>query len=432
MQSEDQVRDLIARRIDVQRRSPGMVVGLLSPEGRRVLPYGKADGDRPVAEDTLFEIGSITKLFTATLLSDAVLRGELALADPVADHLPPGTKVPAFDGRPITLLDLATHVSGLPSFLPDSPPFGDPGWATYTQGDLLADLGKIQLTREIGSKWEYSNTGFGLIGIALEKVTGRSFETLLRERILDPLGMTSTAITLTPELEARRAHPHGVDGSSADYLTILAIGSAGAIWSCASDMLSFLAAAVGLVETPLAPAFKAALAIRGLSPSAGTTQCLGWLIDGEAGLVGHDGGTIGMASTARADPAEQIGVVVLCNASSAPGAFADNLIRPERPGDDGPPNETHTAVQLTSAELDRCLGRYAMGDGAECELIRDGETLVVKAPNAPPLPLQAASPSKFFSTFVPLTLDFDLSEDGPAKAVLIHFGGAEIPAPRIA
>src|SRR5580704_5784299 len=183
MQSEEQVRDLIARRIDVQRRSPGMVVGLLSPEGRRVLPYGKAAGDRPVAEDTLFEIGSITKLFTATLLSDAVLRGELALADPVADHLPPGTKVPAFDGRPITLLDLATHVSGLPSFLPDSPPFGDPAWATYTRVDLLADLGKVELGREIGSKWEYSNTGFGLIGIALEKVTGRSFETLLRERI---------------------------------------------------------------------------------------------------------------------------------------------------------------------------------------------------------------------------------------------------------
>ena len=202
------IRAILAERIDVQRQGVGVVVGVVDAKGRRIVSHGApGKGDpRPLNGDTVFEIGSMTKVFTSLLLTDMVAKGEVKLDDPVAKYLPAGAKVPERGGKQITLVDLATHTSGLPgmpsNFAPRNArnPFAD-----YTPEQLWAFLGGHTLGREIGVFYEYSNLGAGLLGQALSHRAGQDYEVLVRTRITGPLGMKDTAVTLSPALKARLA-----------------------------------------------------------------------------------------------------------------------------------------------------------------------------------------------------------------------------------
>jgi serine-type D-Ala-D-Ala carboxypeptidase/endopeptidase len=148
----------------------GIVVGVVTPQGRRVISYGALDQkDRRLPDgDTIFEIGSVTKVFTSLLLADMVQRGEVALGDPVQKYLPAGVRMPQWKGRSIALVDLATHTSGLPFWPWDFPLIEDvPAYSQYTVERLYGFLSTHELPREPGTRWEYSNTGGGLLGLAL-------------------------------------------------------------------------------------------------------------------------------------------------------------------------------------------------------------------------------------------------------------------------
>ena len=191
--SDAAIRQILVDRIDVQKQSVGIVVGVIEPSGRRVVAYGRASRNdaRPLNGDTLFEIGSITKVFTSLLLADAVERGEVALTDPVGKFLPAKVRMPERGGRAITLQDLATHTSGLPR-LPTNMAPKDPSnpYADYTFENLYAFLSDYQLTRDIGSQYEYSNLGGGLLGHALTLAAhATDYEALVRARVTTPLGM---------------------------------------------------------------------------------------------------------------------------------------------------------------------------------------------------------------------------------------------------
>ncbi len=136
--SDDEIRQLLAEQIDVQHKSVGMVIGIITPDGRRAVSHGSTslrDG-RPVDSDTAFEIASITKVFTCLLLTEMVARREVALGDPVAAHLPTRVHVPQRKGRQITLVDLATHTSGLPPMPPGLSGLDDPLAPTYSLEQL--------------------------------------------------------------------------------------------------------------------------------------------------------------------------------------------------------------------------------------------------------------------------------------------------------
>ena len=154
--SDADITRILADRIDVQRQSVGIVVGTLEPSGRRVLSYGHPAKDDPrrVDADTVFEIGSITKVFTALLLSDAVERGDVSLSDPVSKYLPATVKVPQ-RGRAITLGDLASHVSGLPR-LPTNMKSANPRnpYADYTVDQLYAFVSGYELPRDAGAQYQ--------------------------------------------------------------------------------------------------------------------------------------------------------------------------------------------------------------------------------------------------------------------------------------
>ncbi|HEX7678961.1 MAG TPA: serine hydrolase domain-containing protein, partial [Thermoanaerobaculia bacterium] len=225
------IRAILADRIDVQRQGVGIVVGVIDPSGRRTVAYGSTKkGEGPVDANTVFEIGSITKVFTSLLLADAVQRGEVALTDPVSKYLPPNVKVPERGGKKITLVDLATHTSGLPrmptNFHPRDP--GNP-YADFSVAQLYEFLSSVELTRDIGSKYEYSNLGGGLLGHALALRAGTDYETLVRTRILEPLGMKSTAITLSKAMKDRLAPGHNAELQPVANWDIPTLAGAGAL-----------------------------------------------------------------------------------------------------------------------------------------------------------------------------------------------------------
>ena len=211
--SDAEIRQILVNRIDNEKQGVGIVVGVIDAKGRHVVSYGHLEkGDnRPLDGDTIFEIGSITKVFTALLLTDMAQRGEVKIDDPISKYVPATAKIPQRNGKQITLVDLATHTSGLPrspNFNPKDPanPYVD-----YTEDQLFAFLSSYELPRDIGVKFVYSNLGFGVSGTGAARRNGSDYETLVESRICEPLGMKSTRITLTPEMEQRFAAGHSAD-----------------------------------------------------------------------------------------------------------------------------------------------------------------------------------------------------------------------------
>jgi serine-type D-Ala-D-Ala carboxypeptidase/endopeptidase len=193
--SDEAIHDILRRRIDVEKRATGMVVGIVERGRLRVMAYGKqASGDaRPVAANTLFEIGSLTKVFTALLLADMVHRKELQFDDAVDRYLPAGFRTPQRNARAITLADLATHTSGLPLFPPVT---GNPleALARYTASDLRSWLAGLTLSRDPGAQWEYSNVGYCLLGLALVNKARTTYDVLLNRRIIGPMRLKDTTL----------------------------------------------------------------------------------------------------------------------------------------------------------------------------------------------------------------------------------------------
>lgn len=319
--SDARIHAILVDMVDRRHVAPGMVIGIIGPQGRRIIAYGRRDANdpRPVDGDTLFEIGSITKLFTAVLLTDMVQRGEVRLEDPAAGYLPPGMTLPARGGRQITLVDLATHTSGLPDFPPNLAPktpmnpFGD-----YDQQRLAAFLAGYRLPFTPGAGYAYSSVGAGLLGDLLARREGVSYETLVRGRVLGPLGMSSTGITLTPD-QARRLTPgHTRWLAPAPYWTLPVLSGAAAMRSSASDMLTFLGANLGYVRSPLNGPFAAMLGVRRRADWIYDSQAIGWVVSrtpmGE--IAQHEGMTSGCRAYIAYDLRRRTGIVVLANAAT--------------------------------------------------------------------------------------------------------------------
>ncbi len=313
--SRPEVVAMLRQRVDVQHHGNAIVVGVINKKGREIIAYGqfdKADPRVPNGE-TVYEIGSITKVFTSLLLCDMVVKGEVSLNDPVAKYLPASVHMPTRNGKQITLLNLATHHSGLPR-MPDN--FGrnmlNP-LANYSVQQLYDFLSNYQLTRDPGAKYEYSNLGVGLLGHVLALRAGTDYETLLRTRITGPLHMDHTAITLTPEMKERLPPGHNDGNTNTPAWEVPVLDGAGGIRSTANDMLTFVAANLGLIPSPLQPAMKKMLSVR-QEASPGVDIALGWhIFTSPNEMVWHNGATGGFHTFAGFEPHRKLGVVVLSN-----------------------------------------------------------------------------------------------------------------------
>ena len=243
-----EIREILVKRIDQQKQAVGIVVGVIEPAGRRVVAYGNlANGDPGTLDgDTIFEIGSLTKVFTSLILADMTNRKEVMLDDPAAKYLPETVKMPKRNGKSITLLDLSTHTSGLPR-LPSNLKLKDPlnPYADYSVDDLYQFLSGYTLPRDPGSEFEYSNLGAGLLGHLLAYRAGTDYESLVGRRITQPLGMPDTGITLSCSMEQRLATGHNAMLAPAANWDFPTLAGAGALRSTANDMLTFLEAFLG-------------------------------------------------------------------------------------------------------------------------------------------------------------------------------------------
>ena len=434
---DSEIRKILVERIDSFHQGVGIVVGVVEPKGRRVVAYGSLDkGDpRPLNGDTIFEIGSATKVFTSLLLADMVQRGEVALADPVAKYLPAEVKVPERGGRAITLVDLSTHTSGLPrmpsNFNPKDP--ANP-YADYTTELLFQFISSYQLTRDIGSQFEYSNLGGGLLGQALAHRAGVDYEALVRSRITGPLGMNSTGITLSPEMKARLALGHNDKLVTVPNWDLPALAGAGALRSSVNDMLTFLAANLGYVKSPLAPAMAAMLSVRRPTGAPGGGEIgLGWLITkpSEDEIVWHNGGTGGYRSFIGYDAKSRVGVVVLSNTFTGSGVDDIGMHLLDSHAPLLPPPKEHKEITVDPKIFDGYVGQYQLAPNFILTVTREGDQLFTQATGQSKVQVFPESERDFFLKVVDAQIAFETDANGRATSLTLHQNGANMPAKRI-
>jgi len=434
---DTEIRKVLAERIDTFHQGVGIVVGVIEPQGRRIVAYGALNqGDaRPLNGDTIFEIGSVTKVFTSLLLADMVQRGEVALSDPVAKFLPADVKVPERGGRLITLLDLSTHTSGLPRLPSNLQPKNSANpYADYTVEQLYQFLSTYQLTRDIGSQFEYSNLGGGLLGLALARRAGMDYEALVHSRITGPLGMNSTGITLTPEMKARLAVGHNEKLAATSNWDLPTLAGAGALRSSVNDMLTFLAANLGYVKSPLAPAMASMLAVRRTTGNPSTGEIgLGWLIvkPSSEEIVWHNGGTGGYRSFVGFEPKIGIGVVVLSNTFTAAGIDDIGMHLLDSHAPLLPPPKEHKEITVDPKLFDGYVGQYQLAPNFILTITREGDRLFAQATGQPKFQIFPESEHDFFLKVVDAQITFETDSTGRATSLTLHQNGANVPAKRV-
>ena len=394
----------------------GAAIGILDNGRERYVNIGRSNFGTtpPIDANSVFEIGSITKVFTNVLLADMVLRGEVSLDDPVSKFLPSTVKVPERGGKVITLLDLATASSGLPR-LPTNMAPKDPGnpYADYSVQQLHDFISATTLTRDIGSQYEYSNLGMGLLGHALALRAGKSYEALLTERVLTPLGMNDTRITLTPSMQQRFVSGHDADMAAVPAWDLPTLAGAGALRSTARDMLKFARAAVDARtgKGPLAKAFTLSMQPRRPAGSPTMRIGLGWHVLQVHGhvLTWHNGGTGGFRTWMGVDSATNVAAVVLTNGGNSSDEIGLRLLDPESPLRT---IDVRPVVMVPADVLDRYVGNYVMSPAMTIAITREGETLFATPTGQPKLRLWASSPSEFYMRVVPVTMAFETDSSG--------------------
>jgi serine-type D-Ala-D-Ala carboxypeptidase/endopeptidase len=318
----------------------GIVVGVVRDGRSEVFGFGRPSfqDDEPPDGRTIFEIGSITKVFTAVALADMAREGVVGLDDPVARLLPEGVRIPERGGRQITLRMLANHTSGLPRVSAKELANGlvgkDP-YADVTADDIYGFLKTLALPRAPGEKNAYSNLGAGLLGHALSRRDGKSYEEMIVSRICRPLGMEDTRITLDPSQKVRLAHPYKKGGESTSPWVFDALAGAGALRSTADDMLRFASANLGLSQVParLRTALNDSLEPKTPGPNDGIKLGLAWhIIDKRTQperpeIVFHNGGTGGFRSYLGLVRDRKIAVVVLSNSDAEVDSLGSEVLR---------------------------------------------------------------------------------------------------------
>jgi len=408
--------------------SPGVaiVVARVSRDGRIAFEEAGtlADG-HPANEHTLFEIGSVTKTFTATILASMVLDGSVRLTDPVQKYLPPTVHVPVRSGKAITLLDLADQHSGLPR-MPDNwhPRDEEDPYVDYGVPQLYAYLNNASLARDPGAEFEYSNIGLGLLGTALANRAGTTYADLLRKRVLDPLGMYETTIALSSAERARFATGHTLDGDIAKPWNFAAFAGAGGIRSTAADMAKYVRC--GLGQGPLAPACTFAQTPR--SSFSGNHIGLVWWTGNLTHITHHGGDTRGYHASVALAADRTRGIAVLTNGGTSVDDVAMHFVDasvavarlPER------------APAIDSTKLNQYVGVYSLHVDAEVApytFTHVGDHLMARIKGQGALRIYpTTAPDRFEYHDVLATLDFMRDASGKVIAVTLHQNGKNMVA----
>lgn len=404
---DDDLR-LMIRYLVEDGEASGVALGVVEPDGSaRSVAYGAEVGGDPLTSRSAIDLGSLTMTFTATLLAEMVGRGEVALEDPVVRYLP-GVSVPAPGGYEMTLSDLGTHRSGLPA----GPRRGTSG---LTESEVYELVAEAELERP-GVRYEFSTLGYALLGSAIAAAARVEFEELLRERVLEPLGMESTGYP-----------PDGEGGTG--------LRGATGLRSSAADMLRFLKANVHPESSPLGPAFRMAHEIRvdRGSPDEPVGYGFSWRTQSVARqppIVTHGGGSEQSSVMIAFEPDKGIGTVLLATRSGFDDRIARNLLFFEPPA-------SKTVVRVDADVLREYEGVYEVGPdrytaahdrGRYFIRLEDEGHLTYQPRGSPRTPLYAESDRAFYMLRGPYTLTFTSLEDGVRLVIRVDEREPDLPA----
>ena len=330
-ESDAEIEQVVRRHVQPMLIAAGGMAVALHIDGRTLFfNYGMADvaHKTPITSDSLFNLASVGKAFIATLLAQAVKQGEVSLDDPVAKYV---TELQQGEIRKVTLGQLASHTSGLPR-TPKQYEHRGP----YKLADFIRYLNAWQAdeAHAPGKQDIYSNTGFVLLSLALQRRFNTPIAQLMEARLLAPLGMTSTALPvpranargqLAPELRRRAVQGYNSDaqpvGEPGNQQGMFNWPGTGQMYSSARDMARFLSANLGALpdNAPLQAAM--ALAQQGVfTVGPRFTQALAWqrVTNGDLVMVDKNGGLNNTATYIGMIPQRRLGIVILSNCGGEP------------------------------------------------------------------------------------------------------------------
>ena len=410
--------------------TPSIAIAIIDENGIQYFNFGKtSEKGKEVDEHTIYEIGSISKVFTAILLAQQVLDGDLKLDDKINDYLPAEVKVPVMGKQEITFGNLSDHTSGLPrmpdNFTPANPnnPFAD-----YTVDKMYEFISNYQPVRDVGEDYEYSNLAQGLLGHLLAENKNTTYENLMIQTIARPLGMNETKIKFDQRMIDNLALGHS-GGQVVENWDIPALAGAGAIRSSSSDMAKFISANLGYFESPLMAAMEFSHLIR--HDKAGDMRvALGWHIKkGEDGDVfWHNGGTGGYKTFTGFVKETGKGVVLLTNSSVGADDIGFHLLDPGSKLTEV--KSKSDAVELPEATIEQYVGVYELQPEFKITITKEGSQLYGQATGQERFEIYPKNDTVFYLTVVEAEISFSIN-DGVVENLTLFQAGQEIQGKKV-
>ena len=383
-------------------------------------------------ENTIFEIGSATKVFTALLVLSLVEQGKMSLDDPLEKYLPKDVPVPSRNNRKILLKDLLTHTSGLPYHLDNFHPADlENPYADYTVKDMYEFLAQYTLTRDIGAQYEYSNIGYGLLGHSVELYTGMSLAHLIHVYITQPLLMQKTMVTVPESLSADCAQGYAY-GQAVPNWDFAGMGAAGGLRSTAFDMVRFLQAHMGIIASDLFSPMKKMQQIQVSTgiPMPHLAMGYGWHINtrAESPIFWHTGGTGGNSSFIGFDVKARRGVVILRNHPFALQNLGLHLINSAIPLDD--------IKEISIVDVDvlkKYVGIYELAPTVRIRVnFRNGRLVFVQDSIQYDFEIFPETQTRFYAPLLESHIEFQVNEKQDVTGLLWLVNDMKIPAKKTA
>lgn len=423
------IQDIIKHRLNVQKTAVGVSIAIIENDEVEYLNFGQTDLNtkQQVTSNTLFEIGSISKTFTSMALASMVIEGKVKLTDSVQTFLPDTVRMPTRNGREITLLLLANHMSGLPR-LPSNMPFSDPAdpYADYTVELMYDFLNTYELPRDIEGQFEYSNLAVGLLGHILGLIDNKPYEQVINDRVLKPLGMSNSFVDVPSSRTGSLSNGYDVGLNQAKHWQLPSLAGAGAIKSNTKDMAQYLKANLNPQVNFVKLTHKQTTGFDNKNAKLG----LAWFTtEYEKGsYLWHNGGTGGFRSFIGFDQTNNKGIVILENTAngmdSLGNAYLQNTLAQLR-------DDTLNTIMVDEAKLARLTGDYELVPGFIMTVTHQEQQLFIQATGQPKFPVTAISDLMFVQSAVGAKITFELNEKGEALFLTLDQGGRKNKAQKL-
>lgn len=429
----EDVKSYINEMVD-EGHTPSIALAYLDGETITNYNYGntKLENGSPVNENSVYEIGSISKVFTCIVLADEVLKGTMNLDDPISKYLPEDFKALNGANRAITLKDLATHTSGLPymptNFNPSDPqnPFAD-----YTVEKLYEFLEGYTLPRDVGVQYEYSNLAMGLLGHILELHTGLSYADLIKQRITDPLKMNDTDIVIDANMKTNLAYGHNVESEITKNWDLNSLAGAGAIKSTTSDMMKFFKANITRNESDLYKAMELSHQIAYEDVIKNLRLGLGWHYNADGTIIWHNGGTGGYKAFGGFVKGTDKAVIVFTNSTNSVDLIGVrqlgknvDLKLPEK-------RKFPKTIIVSEEILETYVGKYQLAPTFFITIRQDQGQMTLQATGQEAFKIYPSSENEFFLKVVEASITFNKNDIGVVDSMTLYQNGQILPGKKV-